>query len=103
MPALLTRIVTVPNSVSVRETIAATAAASATSAATAMARPPAPLISATKFSRCIRVGGIVDAYGGAMLRQPPRRCASDAARAAGHQRYLVAPFHHYLPALTDSP
>ena len=42
-----------------------------------------------------RIGmhGIVHAYGGATLREEPRRCSADAAGAARHDRYLLAPFH----------
>src|ERR1700687_3660440 len=41
----------------------------------------------------IRTRNIVHAYGGAALRQEPRRRSAEAAGAAGHHRYLVAPFH----------
>ena len=42
----------------------------------------------------IAMRSIVHAYGGAALREEPRRCSAEAAGTARHHRHLVAPFHH---------
>jgi len=42
------------------------------------------------------MGGIVDADGGAVLREAPRRRSPDAAGSAGYQRHLIAPRHWCL-------
>jgi hypothetical protein len=46
----------------------------------------------------IRARRIVDAHGGAPLRQKKRDTSADAARAARNHRHLVTPCHCCLPA-----
>jgi|GraSoi2013_100cm_1033763.scaffolds.fasta_scaffold61898_2 hypothetical protein len=63
-------------------------------------RPPAAAISAISASAAWSCS-IVHAYGGAALRQEPRRCSAEAAGAARHHRHLGAPFHHVPPSKAD--
>ena len=96
-PALFTRIVTGPNSFSVRATIASTAEGLRD---IGHRRDGTPAVGHNLTGQPIRrvsMCGIVHAYRRAALRQKSRRCSADASSTARHECHLVAPRSHISP------
>ena len=92
MPALITTPSSRPSLVSASPNIETTSASTATSPCRAIARPPAARTSRNRFLGSGLVAQIIERDAPTLARAFERRCAADAARAAGDKNC----FHRYL-------